>query len=582
MSEKKSFDTSLQDVVYSLDVGAGLKILRIGLYVLMLIIVVLIYTATQFWGLNTEEAMDLAQLGRNISFSDGLITKNISPMTIYQVESFRSDNNPLIGSHPNLIHPPGYPFLLSLGFKFFELLGLDLFNLESVRIMPAEQWVILPINHLFTMLTGWLIFSIGKHLFYREIGFISMSIYFLSDIAWSTSISGLNISMAIFFGVAAYQSIIKAMRYKLEDRNIKKFWIGFSLSLVLLSCAFYTRYITGIIVLGISIYLWLGNGRFKGGNKYPIIYISIFLILISPWLIRNFLISGNPLGLVIQTAIQNSPQFPDMSYIRDYQGLVDSKIFLKSIKEKWIINYSGDHQDLIPGIGSGLLMSFFITTFFYRFTRPAINYLRTSLGISLLVMIFLAGFFSDSTIQMVNIFWPFVILYGIAFFYILLDRLKLGFRLYVITAKCLIVAITAIPFGFRLMPPHEGQPYPPYHAPLIYKVSNMLTPREVICTDMPWATAWYGDRISILLPKNLEQYYLINDYHQYMSGLYFTTITKNKPFIKQLLDGPDKSWLPIFSGRLPPDFPLKSLISLNRQDQVFISDRERWLEESSN
>ena len=42
----------------------------------------------------------------------------------------------------------------------------------GTRILPAEQWILLPLNHLFTMLTGWLVFSLGKHLFYREIGFL--------------------------------------------------------------------------------------------------------------------------------------------------------------------------------------------------------------------------------------------------------------------------------------------------------------------------------------------------------------------------------------------------------------------------
>ena len=36
MADKKLFDSSLQDVVYSIDVGAGLKIMRIGLYALLL------------------------------------------------------------------------------------------------------------------------------------------------------------------------------------------------------------------------------------------------------------------------------------------------------------------------------------------------------------------------------------------------------------------------------------------------------------------------------------------------------------------------------------------------------------------
>ena len=154
----KSFDSSLQDVVYSLDVGVGLKILRGLLYFLLVLITLLIYQATQFHGLTSSEAMDFAQLGRNFTFKEGLVTKNISPMVIYEVEKFQQ--TPEIYNYPDLIHPPGYPILLSFGYKFFQILGLEPFNLAGSIKMPAEQWVIIPLNHLFTLLTGWVIFSI--------------------------------------------------------------------------------------------------------------------------------------------------------------------------------------------------------------------------------------------------------------------------------------------------------------------------------------------------------------------------------------------------------------------------------------
>ena len=64
------------------------------------------------------------------------------------------------------------------------------------------------------------------------------------------------------------------------------------------------------------------------------------------------------------------------------------------------------------------------------------------------------------------------------------------------------------------------------------------------------------------------------------SGLYITTLTKNKPFVSELLDGPEQSWLPIMSGRTPPDFPLKQGASLIEKDQIFFSDRNRWSTES--
>ena len=574
MKNNKSFDSSLQDVVYSLDVGVGLKILRGLLYFLLVLITLLIYQATQFHGLTSSEAMDFAQLGRNFTFKEGLVTKNISPMMIYEVEKFQQ--TPEIYNYPDLIHPPGYPILLSFGYKFFQILGLEPFNLAGSIKMPAEQWVIIPLNHLFTLLTGWLIFSIGKHLFYREIGFLSMTIYFLSDIAWQTSISGLNLSMAIFFSTAAFRSIIISIRYNLEENNRNRFYLHFIYSIIFSVIAFYSRFLSSFIVIGILIYLWLCLGKFRGGTSYLFIYLISFLLLISPWLLRNYFISGNPFGFIFHTTLQDTVLYPDVTFLREYANEISFKEIRNQLKQKWILNYSGAYQSLIPSIGGGLLISFFITTFFYKFIRPNINYLRTSIGICLILFIFAAGFFSDSSISLINMFWPFIIIFGLSFFYIFLDRLNFSARLYVVIAKCLIVGLTIIPFGLRLMPPHESRPYPPYYPPYITMVSSdWMNNREVICTDMPWATAWYGNRTSILLPKSLEQYYYINDYKQYISAIYFTTITKNKPFL-DLVNGYDKDWMDIMNGRLPTDFPLKSLINLNKIDQTFISDSERW------
>lgn len=579
MADNRSFESTLHDIVYSIDTGTGLKIIRVALYILLLLVIVMVFTATQFRGLKTEEAMDLCQLGRNMSIEQGMVTKNVRPLTMWKMEQSTPNENPMIGNHPDLMNAPAYPFVLAAGFKFFELIGVDPFELPegaSGVAMPAEQWVVLPVNHLFAILTGWIVFMLGKKMFSREIGFLGMTIYYLSNLVWIDSISGLNVTMAIFFSVASFYTMIVAMLNK-RDGDAKLFWLTpFFFSIIFAAIAFYTRFITATIVPGICLFAWLMSGRFRGGTRYVVIFVFLYSMLIAPWFVRNYQLCGNPIGMVGYVALEDSPRFADNSLDRDYHPNVTTRQAFEALKQKWVLNYSENKPDIIPAMGGGILMAFFLTTFFYHFVRPQVNYLRWGLGISLLLTVTVAGFFSESSQSMVHMYWPFVILYGLAFFYILIDRLDLGVRLYNLGLKCLIVFLAVIPFGLTLMPPHANHPYPPYHAPIIGRVAGMLNAREVMCTDMPWATAWYGDRVSILLPKDLDQFYEINDYKQYISGMYFTTITKNKPFVKELLDGPEKTWLPILSGRTPPDFPLKQGVSLNRQDQIFLSDRDRW------
>ncbi len=577
--DNRSFESTLHDVVYSIDAGTGLKIIRITLYVLLMLVIVMLYTATQFRGLKTEEAMDYAQLGRNLSLNNGMVTKCVRPMSMWKVDERTPGPNPKIGNHPDLYHPPAYPAVLAAGFKLFTLVGLDPFEIaQGSRTMPAEQWVVLPVNHIFTLLTGWLIFSLGKRLFSREIGFLGMTIFFFSNIAWKDSISGLNLSMASFFIVASFHAMVVAMLNR-RDQEKKSAWtLPFVLSIIYSVIAFHTRYITCAAVPGIVLFAWLMGGRFRGGTRFVIVFVILYMMLISPWLYRNVKESGNPMGLAAHTALADTAKYPDKQLDRQLHPEFTFKQASDQLKKKWVENYSEKHDTIIPGLGGGVLMALFMTTFFYSFVRPQVNYLRWSLGLSILLTLLIAGFFSESSMMMIHAFWPFVILYGLAFFYILIDRLDVGARLYTTGLKVLIVILSILPFGLTLMPPHANNPYPPYYPPIISQVSTMLTPREVMCTDMPWATAWYGDRVSILLPKQLKDFYEINDQMQYVSGLYVTAITKNKPFAKDLLTGTEQTWLPVISGRPPPDFPLKEGVSLNArsQDQIFLSDHDRW------
>jgi hypothetical protein len=118
MQPNKSFESSLHDVVYSIDSGTGLKIIRTLLYALVVLIIMMVYTATQFSGFKSEEAMDYAQLGRNFS-SQGMLTKCVRPITIAKMDERMPSAKGAIMNHPDMIHPPLYPAMLAGGFRFF-------------------------------------------------------------------------------------------------------------------------------------------------------------------------------------------------------------------------------------------------------------------------------------------------------------------------------------------------------------------------------------------------------------------------------------------------------------------------------
>ena len=138
--------------------------------------------------------------------------------------------------------------------------------------------------------------------------------------------------------------------------------------------------------------------------------------------------------------------------------------------------------------------------------------------------------------------------------------------------------MSALPLVLTLALPRVGVPYPPYYAPYISHISRMLSDDEILCTDIPWATAWYGNRNSLLLPRTIDDFYEIHFKTKLISGIYFTTVTRDRPYIRTLVSGDYKSWFPIQEGRIPGDFPLTQGFPLSNRDQLFLTDRPRWKE----
>jgi len=304
--------------------------------------------------------------------------------------------------------------------------------------------------------------------------------------------------------------------------------------------------------------------------------MAVFLAGISPWLARNAWISGNPLGLAPLSAMNETTSFEGNAFDRNLAPEVPAGRVWRELQTKWMTGLGQWVRRDAWLLGEGLFFALFLAALFYRFISPPVHRLRWCLILAMLLLGLVAPLYGAETARLMTVFWPLIIIYGLAFFFILLDRLQLPARLFDLGTTTLVVVLSALPLIFALLPPRVSPPYPPYYPPFVAHVSKMLAPDEMMCTDMPWATAWYGDKTSLLLPATLDQFYEINDYHRRVYGLYFTTLSRNKPYVSGLVTGPEKSWFPILEGRIPTDFPLNQGFPLNGLDQLFLTDRVRW------
>ncbi|MBU0678571.1 MAG: glycosyltransferase family 39 protein [Verrucomicrobia bacterium] len=572
----KPFESKIQDIVYNVDVGIGLRLIKTFLYFLFIFVIILLYTATQFKGFDNKDAMDCAQIARNLQATKKFQTQNIRPASMWYLIEKSSKADPMINAHPDILHPPLYPAVLAAGLfnVKWEAAGSELREKRGGVFSPEKRVIV--INHIFVVATAVLIFMMGNRLFDRRVALMGGTLYALSNMVWQDSLSGTALPMLTLIVTGAIFATVVFLSRIEDGKHPREAVVPFIFSVLLCILAFLTRY--GAVALVPGLALVYGLSIKDNGWRWALVLVVAFLIGISPWLARNKMVSGGLLGLAPYTALNDSPIFEEDTFERSLVPAFENKNISAAIRHKMVENIRKMVDGNLRTIGDGFVVCFFLVGYFYRFVRMRVHLLRWGIALSGVALIVIVSAFGESSIRLLHVFWPVVMLYGLAFFYLLLDRLALAVKLLHNAVIGSFVVWCVLPLFLTLLPPHPGWPYPPYFPPYITHVSDLLKKNELMCTDMPWATAWYGDRSSLQLPLTLDEFYEINDYTKLISGLYFTTLTSDRTYARSLATGAYQSWFPILQGRMPPDFPLSQGFPLNQVDQLFLTDRARWAE----
>src|SRR5215831_15070695 len=111
----------VQSLIHKLEEAGGVRYLRLILALAAIVAVVAIYDINCYRNFSTPEAMDAAQLARNLARGSGYTTEFIRPLSIYLLEKKHgvkegaplpdnsTDPGRLREAHPDLANPPVYP-----------------------------------------------------------------------------------------------------------------------------------------------------------------------------------------------------------------------------------------------------------------------------------------------------------------------------------------------------------------------------------------------------------------------------------------------------------------------------------------
>ena len=101
-------------------------------------------------------------------------------------------------------------------------------------------------------------------------------------------------------------------------------------------------------------------------------------------------------------------------------------------------------------------------------------------------------------------------------------------------------------------------------------------------SDVPWATAWYGDRQSVWIPTDFGDGFVQIYRHKPINAIYLTSLTLDAKLVSGHLRGDDPAFgrfaaEAVLNEEVPDGFPLKHAFAEGFPFQLFLADRPRWL-----
>jgi hypothetical protein len=594
----------IQFLIQRTESGPGLRILWTLAAILAVGGMTAWYDVWAYHGFTAPEAMDTAQVARNLAEGHGYATQVIQPFSLFLLQTKHHEQQlqqlnltKTGGFYPDLANAPLYPAVLAGLMKLhppeWNVRLQKKFWWRNGRFerYPPEFFIAI-FNQFLLLAAVVLTFFIAKKLFDSQVSWLAALLTLGSNLLWQFSSSGLSTMLLLVIFLGLTLCLLKLESLARVEPPDQRLLFGFALAAgVLAGLGMLTRYSFGWLVVPVLIFLVLfGGGRRMG---LAVATCLMFALVVAPWLARNYAVSGTLFGTAGYAAIEGTDTFPGMKLLQSSNPDMSASRFgggwTMLMVHKLCSNASSIFQDDLPHLGGWAAVLFF-AGLLLGFRSPAASRLRyfTLMSLVVLVMVQALGrtWLSDVTPELNSenllvLLVPLILIFGIAFFLTLLDQMNLPALELRYVAILLLAAILCLPFVTSFLPPPASPAaFPPYHPPEIQQVSSWLQPDELMMSDMPWAIAWYGRHSCIYLSQNTrDDFSNINDYFQSVKGIYLTTITLDDKFLSNVARGDEDSWAHFVlqtatRNRFPDNFPLQTPKNLGAG--LFFTDQQRW------
>lgn len=583
----------VQEWIHRMEVGAGATYVRWTGIVVGFVLLAVIYNLLCFRNFTHPEAMDAAQLGRNIAHGEGFTTKFVRPLSVGLTREARDDKSALLTEgHRDISNAPLYPLLLA-GVLAVTPDAADMLEARASSIYWPNLYIAV-FNQILLALGAALVFHLAQRWFNRYIGWIAAILFLLTELYWRFSISGLStvLLMDLVLLLVLLLCRFEQKARENEEKGLSTTALGIG---AVAGLAMLTRYSAGwLIVPVMGFVIGIGGTR---RLKLASLVIFSFALLTVPWVVRNVLASGLPFGTATYALVEGTPVFPSEMLQRSFTASLTS-----APGEGWSLFVTVLHKGVkglreiitsdLPRVGGNWLWGFFLAGLLVRFQAPNLSRLRWFVVAALLVLIPVQSFARNhlapdlpdvNADNLLVVLSPLILIFGVGLFFVLLESIAVPSPTWRMGATAAFVVVISLPLLLAFLPPRGGRNTAPYYPPRLQQIAQYLEPGELWMSDIPWAMAWYGDRQTLWLTRNSgREFFEVNDYYKSVNGLYISTRTGDARFVSHWLGGPGRGWaglmLQTFVERaVPKGFPLRhSPEGLASVGELLLTDRDRW------
>jgi hypothetical protein len=502
--------------INSAQIDFGILVRR-SLFFLILIILTLGNLFALFKGLDSPQAMDQAQIAREIARGNGFATKMIRPVAYNQAERTEKRTVSLLGFQ-DTYHSPLNPLLYAAVLKTIGADDPDAWQMRDNEMVYPLDRVIATVCTLFFLMSIGVNYLLISRMFDAKIAGVCAILLLFCETFWNYSLSGLpQMLMLLLFSCGMY-FVYRAAEAAAEGRIALTPAVIAGVFFTLLAL---THWMTVWIALGYIIFAAIG---FRPRGIVGLAVLILMLVAGAGTMIRNLDITGSPFGTAFLTLYNGLAGSSEVAVMRNVD-LEAEPLVLNGLLGKILRTTLLQAIDIVPLLAGIIIAPLFFISLLHPFKRKSIAGFRWTILLMWVTTAIGLAFFGVSADgldpnQLHLLFAPLMTAYGLAFISILWSRLEIvaatpllrNLHHFVVVILCALPLVLALPQKVRVglhVRDRGGVPqWPPYYAPALNSTSAGIkawtNDKQIVFSDQPWAVAWYADRMSIWLPPTRE------------------------------------------------------------------------------